>query len=101
MIKDTHRENTPSNKTHVLTKTVIIDIWVVGTLNQLFVIGCYTQIYLKKKILVAKIYPLQYVHIVHYILFALSLAFDREVLYENVAILIFGTFNCKTVFHFC
>ena len=30
-LKDTHRENTPSNKTQALTKS----IWAIGTLNQL------------------------------------------------------------------
>ena len=35
-IKDTHREKAPSNKTPALTKSMNTDIWVVGTLNQLF-----------------------------------------------------------------
>ena len=30
-VKGTHRENTLSIKTQALTKTVITDIWVVGT----------------------------------------------------------------------
>ena len=34
-IKDTHRENTASNKTQALKKNLIMDIWVVGTSNQL------------------------------------------------------------------
>ena len=38
-IKDTHREKAPSNKTPVLTKSVSIGIWVVGTTNQLFIGG--------------------------------------------------------------
>ena len=38
-IKDTHREKAPSNKTPVLTKSVNIGIWVVGTTNQLFIGG--------------------------------------------------------------
>ena len=37
--KDTQRGSTPLNKTQVLTKSMIIDIWVVGALNQLFVRG--------------------------------------------------------------
>ena len=37
--KDTHREKAPSNKTPALTKSVIMDIWVVGTSNQLFIRG--------------------------------------------------------------
>ena len=39
LIKDTHREKVPSNKTAALTKNMIMDIWVVGTLNQLFIRG--------------------------------------------------------------
>ena len=37
--KDTHREKTPSNKTPALTKSANMDIWVVGTSNQLFMRG--------------------------------------------------------------
>ena len=36
---DTHREKAPSNKTPALTKSTNMDIWVVGTSNQLFVRG--------------------------------------------------------------
>ena len=36
MFKDTHRKNAPSNKTPVLTKSMKMDNWVVGTSNQLF-----------------------------------------------------------------
>ena len=36
-LKDTHREKAPSNKTPALTKSTNIDIWVVGTSNQLFI----------------------------------------------------------------
>ena len=35
--KDTHRKKVPSNKTPVLTKSMNMDIWVVGTSNQLFI----------------------------------------------------------------
>ena len=35
-VKDTHRENAPSNKTPTFTKSTNIGIWVVGTSNQLF-----------------------------------------------------------------
>ena len=35
VIKDTHRENTPSNKTQALTKSMNMDIWKIGTLNKL------------------------------------------------------------------
>ena len=37
--KDTHREKAPSNKTLALTKSRNMDIWVVGTSNQLFIRG--------------------------------------------------------------
>ena len=36
-IKDTYREETLSKKTPGLIKSMNIDIWVVGTSNQLFV----------------------------------------------------------------
>ena len=36
-IKDTYREKALSKKTPALTKSMNIDIWVVGTSNQLFV----------------------------------------------------------------
>ena len=48
IIKDTHRENTPSNKTKVLTKSMNTYIWEIGTVNQLFVRGSYTQTKFKK-----------------------------------------------------
>ena len=35
-IKDTYREKAPSNKIPALTKSRNMDIWVIGTLNQLF-----------------------------------------------------------------
>ena len=37
IFKDTHRENASSNKTRALTKSMYMDIWVVGTLSQLFI----------------------------------------------------------------
>ena len=39
VIKDTHREKEPSNKTPTLTKSTNMDIWIVGTINQLFMRG--------------------------------------------------------------
>ena len=39
-IKDAHRENASSNKTPVLTKSMNMAIWEVGTSNHLF-IRCY------------------------------------------------------------
>ena len=38
-IKDTHREKTPSNKTPALRKSTNMEVWAVGTLNQLFIRG--------------------------------------------------------------
>ena len=38
-LKDTHREKAVSNKTPALTKSTNMGIWVVGTLNQLFIRG--------------------------------------------------------------
>ena len=37
--KDTHKEKAPSNKTPALTKSMNLNIWVVGTSNQLFMRG--------------------------------------------------------------
>ena len=37
--KDTHGKKAPSNKTLALTKSMNMDIWVVGKSNQLFIIG--------------------------------------------------------------
>ena len=42
-IMDTHREKAPSNKTPALTKSMNTDIWVVDTLDQLFIRGSYTE----------------------------------------------------------
>ena len=39
LLKDTHEEKAPSNKTLALTKGTITGIWVVGTSNQLLVNG--------------------------------------------------------------
>ena len=41
--KDSHTENTPSNKTKAFTKSMNMRIWEIGTLNQPFVRGCYTE----------------------------------------------------------
>ena len=46
--KDIHWENTPSNKTEVLPKSMNMYIWEISTVNQLFVRDSYTQISLKK-----------------------------------------------------
>ena len=36
VIKDTHREKAPSNKTPALTESTDLSIWFVGTSTQLF-----------------------------------------------------------------
>ena len=38
-IKDAHREKAPSYKTPALRKSTNMGVWVVGTLNQLFIRG--------------------------------------------------------------
>ena len=48
-IKDTHKEKAPSNKTPALTKSMNMAIWVVGTSNQLLIIGSHTETFKKKK----------------------------------------------------
>ena len=42
-VKDTDEKNAPSNKTPVLTKSMNIDIWVVGTSNQVFIRGFHIE----------------------------------------------------------
>ena len=39
LIKDTHREKAPSNKTPALRKSTNMGVWAVGTLSQLFIRG--------------------------------------------------------------
>ena len=39
LLKDTHKEKVPSDKTPVITKSMNMDIWLVGTSNQLFISG--------------------------------------------------------------
>ena len=39
IIKDTHREKASSNKTPSRSKSMNMDIWVVGTSNQVFIRG--------------------------------------------------------------
>ena len=46
---DTHRVKALSNKTPALRKSTNMGIWVVGTLNQLFIRGSYTETKLSKK----------------------------------------------------
>ena len=37
VLKDTHREKAPSNKTPALRKGTNMSVWAVGTLTQLFI----------------------------------------------------------------
>ena len=39
LLKDTHGEKALSNKASTLTKSMNMDIWVVGISNQLFIRG--------------------------------------------------------------
>lgn len=48
--KDTHKEKSPLNKIAMLTKSMSMDTWVVGTSKQLFIRGSYTEIKFLKKI---------------------------------------------------
>ena len=41
LVKDTHREKAPSNEAPALAESMNIDIWVLGTSNQLFISGSY------------------------------------------------------------
>ena len=38
-IMDIHKEKAPPNKTSALAKSTNMGIWIVGTLNQLFIRG--------------------------------------------------------------
>ena len=42
-------EKAPSNKTLTLAKSTNMGIWIVGTSNQPFIRGCYTELKLLKK----------------------------------------------------
>ena len=48
-IKDTQWKNTVSNRTQVVTKTIDMGIWVVGTLIQIFIKSSYTETKFSKK----------------------------------------------------
>lgn len=39
LLRDNHRENKPSSKTQILRKNKNLDIWILGSLNQLFPVG--------------------------------------------------------------
>ena len=44
-----HSKNAPSNKTQVITESINMEIWEVGTMNQLFLRGYYIEIKFSKK----------------------------------------------------
>ena len=44
-----HSKNAPSNKTQKITESINMEIWEVGTMNQLFLRGYYTEIKFSKK----------------------------------------------------
>ena len=48
-LKVSHRENALTNKTHALMESTNMDIWVISTLNQLFIRGSYNEIKFSKK----------------------------------------------------
>ena len=54
VFKDIHRKNIPSSKTQVLTKNTNMDIWVIGTLNELFIRSFYTRINFQNKVVRCK-----------------------------------------------
>ena len=47
VLKHTHGQKAPSNKTPALTKSTNMDIWIVDTSNQLFIIGCFASFKIK------------------------------------------------------
>ena len=80
-IKDTHKENAPSNKTQAPTKSVNMNILVVGALNQLFVRSSYTEKFFEKIFVIGPFRTPSSI--------CLNTGFcDRAVLYGNVAFLI-------------
>ena len=46
---DTRRKNAFTYKTQVITKSINMEIWVIGKLNQLFLRNSYTEINFSKK----------------------------------------------------
>ena len=48
-LKDAHRENVHTNETPVLTESMNMNVWVVGTSNQFFLRGSKTEIKFSKK----------------------------------------------------
>ena len=81
-LEDSHREKAPSIKTPALAKYMNMEIWGVGTLNQLFIeVLKLKQSFLKNKV-AAKPRSLRKVHFVFPILVILTLAYDRAACLE-------------------
>ena len=82
--KDTLRENTTSNKSQALAKSFNMDIWVIGTLNQIFIRNSYTQNFFSENAVVIGISTFFVIDaICTLLLFVLKLTFDRAILYGN------------------
>ena len=70
-----------------------MDIWIVGTSNQLFKeVLKFKQYFDRNKVVTGKT-PFFVVHFVLTILFVLTLVFDMTILYENDAFSIFSIFS--------
>ena len=100
LFKDTHREKAPSNKTPTLSKSMNMDICMVDKSNNFFAWGSWTKIKFSKKIVtgktsffVIKLFCIFY-SICH------TLAFDKQILYGNVAfsISVISTKNGAPIF---
>ena len=86
-IKDTYRENTPSNEAEAVAKSMKMYIWAIGILNQLFIRDSYTQMKFSKKRCNQWQKPiLCNMSILYSPFIVFTLAFERAILYGNVAL---------------
>ena len=83
--QDTHGQNVLSNKTEALTKSMNMNIWAIGTLNQLIIEVLILKLNFQKNKVVSVKCPFLLVA-PWYSQFVLTLAFGRAVLYGNVAL---------------
>ena len=90
--RDTHREKAPSNKTSTLTKSINMDIWVLGTSIQLFISGSYTE---KGKTPFIVIGPFCTPHSV-----CLKIGFWQGSFLWKCCLFNLSTFNWKTILQF-
>ena len=83
--KDNHRGKVPSNKTQTLTKSMNMDIWVVGALNLVFIRGLSNEIkFSKNKGVHGKtLFFWQGQFCTPHSICLLILVFDKAFLYEN------------------